>query len=129
MTANDADDTKRNSKGGRPKLSASQLRSERFELRLTIAEKAAITANAARAGQDVSDYLRSVAIGAEPSPAPANDDAPFAGNTALISEVNRIGNNVNQLARAVHRGADFQAYWREVGDQLRSVLERLTRPS
>ena len=125
MTPETAEQT-RNPKGGRPKKSAGEIRSTAVLLRLTISEKAAISANAERAGLDVSDYLRSLGTGtAAPARPASNDDALPAGNAALISEVNRIGVNVNQLTRAVHRGADFTQYWREVGRELEGVLQRL----
>lgn len=125
MTPETAEQT-RNPKGGRPKKAASELRSERVAVRLTISEKATISANAARAGMDVSDYLRLLGMGSPPPARPAsNDDGLPTGTVALISEVNRIGVNVNQLARAVHRGSDFTQYWREIGRELEGVLQRL----
>ena len=54
----------------------------------------------------------------------------------LIAELNRIGvrippiaNNVNQLTRSVHIGADFARYWRGVGDDLAVFAPSCTRPS
>jgi len=43
---------------------------------------------------------------------------------ALVVALNRVGNNVNQLTRSVHRGSAFQRYWKEVGGELRTVLHR-----
>jgi hypothetical protein len=44
---------------------------------------------------------------------------------ALVRELNCIGVNINQLSRATHRGADFTRYWREIGEKLEDILERL----
>ena len=44
---------------------------------------------------------------------------------ALISELNACGNNVNQLARSVHRGSDFTEHWREVSAQVTAALEKV----
>lgn len=44
---------------------------------------------------------------------------------ALVSEINAIGVNLNQLTRATHRGSEFVAYWREVGAKLEDTLERV----
>lgn len=118
----------RNPKGGRPKKADGELRSVRLTLRLTLAEKAAIDAHAAAAGVDVSRYLRGLALkGALPFS--AGDDglrpSPGRSDPALLSELNRIGVNVNQLARAVHRGADFVAYWRAIGAELERALAKV----
>ena len=53
-------------------------------------------------------------------PAPSRSSDP-----ALVSELNRIGVNVNQLARATHRGSDFVRYWNVVGEELRTVLGKV----
>ena len=34
-----------------------------------------------------------------------------ADRRALITELSRVGNNVNQLARAAHTDRDFLRYW------------------
>jgi hypothetical protein len=44
-----------------------------------------------------------------------------------LAEVNRIGVNVNQLARAVHTDRDFARYWQEIGQELHVVLEKVSR--
>ncbi len=44
---------------------------------------------------------------------------------ALVSELNAIGNNVNQLARSVHRGSAFSDFWEEVGQELQQALRKV----
>ena len=53
---------------------------------------------------------------------PVRAVAEAPADPALVAAINRIGVNVNQLARSVHRGSAFQDYWHEVGDELRAVL-------
>ena len=56
---------------------------------------------------------------------PADRNTPSSSaDPALIVALNKVGNNVNQLARSVHRGSDFQRYWQEVGGDLRTVLAK-----
>lgn len=45
-----------------------------------------------------------------------------------MSELNRIGVNVNQLARTVHRGRALPEFWQEVGTELRAALAHVVRP-
>ena len=69
----------------------------------------------------MSEYLRRRACGyTVPPPPPAR-----AGDAALLLAVNRIGNNVNQLAKATHLDREFVSYWKSVGEELREVLHRI----
>lgn len=107
--------------GGRPKKTDAEKRSERFNLRFTEAEIEHVRLQADAAGLEPHEYARRRVLGERvSSPSPAHRVDP-----ALISELNRIGVNVNQLARATHRGSDFAAYWREVGSELRAVLGKV----
>lgn len=107
----------------RPKKQPHERRTERFNLRFTVAELAHVEQQARAAGLDPTEYLRRRALGYTVPAAPARRTDP-----ALVSELNRIGVNVNQLARAVHTGRDFVAYWREIGAELSAILEKLVRP-
>ena len=66
--------------------------------------------------------MRRRVLGRPIPPAPSRSSDP-----ALVSELNRIGVNVNQLARATHRGSDFVRYWNAVGEELRNVLGKVMR--
>ncbi|WP_108676663.1 plasmid mobilization protein [Acuticoccus yangtzensis] len=100
----------------RPTKAAEEKRSETARFRLTVAERAFLRAQADAAGLTETEFLRRRALGLPVRAASQRSDP------ALVSELNRIGVNVNQLARATHRGSDFTRYWREVGAKLESVL-------
>lgn len=104
----------------RPKKQPHETRDQRFNLRLTLAEIDHVRAQAAAAGLDPHEYARRRALGHAVPPAPQRGSDP-----ALVSELNRIGVNVNQLARATHRGADFTRYWADVGRELQGALARV----
>ena len=104
----------------RPKKQSHERRSERFNLRYTLAEIEHIRAQAAAAGLEPHEYVRRRSLGHAVPPAPARSSDP-----ALISELNRIGVNVNQLARAVHRGSAFTEFWREIGDELADLRAKV----
>lgn len=112
---------RRNPKGGRPKKADGSLKDSHVIVRVSLVEKAAIQDAAAAAGVSASEYLRSLALDA-PLPAVARSADP-----ALLAELNAIGNNLNQLARSVHRGSAFQAYWKEIGKELEAVLAKAAR--
>lgn len=105
----------------RPKKLADERREHRHNLRFTLAEKLHIESQAMAAGLDVAEYLRRRAVGYTVPPAPSRR----GHDPALISELNRIGVNVNQLARAVHRGSDFTRHWQEISRQLTGTLEKV----
>lgn len=102
----------------RPKLADADRRDERSEQRYTLAELEHIKAQAQRAGISASEFIRRRAL-SQPVRA-ANVAAP---SPALISELNRIGVNLNQLTRAVHRGRDTSGQWDGLDVQLATVLE------
>jgi hypothetical protein len=88
---------------------------------LTVAEKLHVQSQAERAGLSEAEYTRRRVLGfVVASPAAARKNDP-----ALISELNRIGVNVNQLAKSTHTDGDFIRFWREIGDELRRVLAKL----
>ena len=103
----------------RPKKEPTEARDQRFNLRFTLAEIEHIRAQAHVAGLDPHEYLRRRALGHVVAPAAARQADP-----ALVSELNRVGVNVNQLARAVHRDSAFASYWREIGEELQAVLRK-----
>ena len=100
----------------RPKKAETEKPTEQINLRCTTAEIETVRENAARAGLSVSDYTRSRAVGI---PVRAQSSAM---DPALIVALNKIGNNVNQLARASHRGRDSIHSWEAVQYELRAVL-------
>jgi len=101
----------------RPRKSESDKRDERCEQRYTLAEIELVRQQAARAGLNSSEFIRRRAL-SQPVRAASNGNA----SPALISELNRIGVNVNQLARAHHRGSAFTDQWEQIGEQLSALL-------
>ena len=105
----------------RPKLEEHEKRTERHNLRFTLAEIDHIRTQADAAGLDVTEYLRRRALGYT---VPAGGSARRT-DPALVSELNRVGVNVNQLALATHTGRDFVRYWQEIGQEVSQILERV----
>lgn len=109
--------------GGRPQKTDAEKRTKRFNLRFTEAEIEHLRLKASAAGLEPHEYARRRVLGERVTTA----STARPTDPALVSELNRIGVNVNQLARATHRGSDFTAFWRDVGDDLRSALAKVLR--
>ena len=105
----------------RPKKQPEEKRDASIRADVTLAEKAYIKDQADLAGISEAEYLRRRALGFAVSPPPSKVDA------SLVSELNRIGVNVNQLALAVHTDRDFIRFWAEVGSELKAVLAKVAR--
>lgn len=74
-------------------------RSAQVHLRLTADEAARMRARAEASGLSLSAYIRRSALDGAPPPAPA---AGAGELRALYTELRRIGNNLNQIARAMN---------------------------
>lgn len=110
----------------RPKKHDVAKRTRIAQARLSIEEKALLIDAARRAGLSESDFIRARCLGHQIHPPKTRLDQ------SAIARLNRIGvqlagacNNTNQLARAVHRGSDFQHYWLEVGTELKAARSEL----
>ena len=90
---------------------------------LTEAENAALEARAAASGLSVASYLRAAALG---EAGPRARRRPTIEKELLgtaIAELNRVGNNVNQIARMGNIGKDIDpGFYAATGDELRQVL-------
>lgn len=108
----------------RPRKNADEKRSERFNLRYTIAERETVRNLAARSGLDEMEFQRRRVLDT-PLPLSRGSTDPLKisalNNYALA--LSKIGNNVNQLAAATHQGRDFVKYWREIGSELQVELQ------
>lgn len=119
--------------GGRPRKSDGEALSEILKFRTSISERAQIEAAARAAGLSVSAFVRQRALGHTPRATSSRTEAATISElNRLVVEAGRVGNNVNQLARSVHRDSAFQEWWREIArevdalnGQLRGALERL----
>ena len=103
----------------RPTKHQHEKRTERFNLRLTVAEIEHLREQAQAAGLAPHDYARRRVLGFRVAPAPGQADA------SLITEINRIGVNVNQLARAVNTGRTFKGDWQAISAELQRVLAKV----
>lgn len=104
----------------RPKKHEMEKRNRVIAFRATVAEEEHLREQAANVGLSLSDYTRRRSVGHVVA-APARPKF----DPALVSEVNRIGVNVNQLTQAVHMDREFVKYWREIGKELEALLEKL----
>ena len=75
---------------------AKETRSEILRFRVTPEEREKIELKALSSYRTVSTYLRDCALG--------KDIVVVSGIDALVSELRRVGNNLNQIARAVNSG-------------------------
>ena len=103
----------------RPTKQDAEKRRERFNLRFTLAEVENVRGQATVAGMQPHEYARRRVLGLPVHAAPGRADA------ALISEINRIGVNVNQLTRALNAGREFRGDWQDISNELRRVLEKV----
>ena len=102
-------------------MSKNRKRDVTLTIRLTAAEKDAIVRNAAKARMSLTDYIIASSLLKEIHV--AEDTRP------LISELKRIGNNLNQISMKINAGA-FQSYnFQEVIEMQRSIYEELYRIS
>lgn len=78
----------------RPRKEPDERRDARLPAaRLTLDERVFVDAQAAAAGLSTAEYIRRRVLGARVDPAPA------AADERLLLELNRVGVNLNQIAR------------------------------
>jgi len=102
----------------RPKKQPGEKRDQRFNLRFTTAEIAYLKTEAERTGLNLHEYARRRALGAKVTTRRVNRADP-----ALISELNRIGVNLNQLMPMGHLRKDISDECEEALSELRRILE------
>ena len=100
-------------------MSDNRKRNQTLTIRLTAAEKGAIVKNAAKARMSLTDYIVASSLLTEIHV--AEDTRP------LVTELKRIGNNLNQISMKINAGA-FQSYnFHEVIQMQRNIYEELVR--
>jgi len=109
----------------RPRKVAAEQKSEQVSVRLTAAERALLEEQAHANGVTVGQLIRRRALKLPVVPATVRGSDKSRVDASLITELNRIGNNINQLAHDANRGLTERPYWQKLGDELRKVLERL----
>lgn len=104
---------------GRPVKQEHEKRSEVVQTRVTLAEHEHMRGAAEAAGLSVSDYLRRRACGYMVTTGAARRSV----DPALVSELNRIGVNLNQITRNIHSGRRLRLHAKEVLRELETVLK------
>jgi hypothetical protein len=92
----------------RPKKEKTERRTQVWKCNLTPAEDLSVAMNAAAAGISRAEYQRRRLLGQSVTPPPARADA------AVIAELQRHGNNLNQIARDVNSGREYRGDWEAV---------------
>lgn len=109
------------SRGGRPIKQPEEKRCIQINIRVTLAEHDYYAGEATKVALSVSEYLRRAGLNMRIT-------APRGmADTALIRELNAIGVNINQLARAANRGQDERDYWRGIGAKLSFTLSEVLK--
>jgi anion-transporting ArsA/GET3 family ATPase len=111
----------------RPRKEPDERRDARLPAaRLTLDERVFVDAQAAAAGLSTAEYVRRRVLGVRVDPAPA------AADEKLLLELNRIGNNMNQIARnlnserPVHR-LDIDQTFNQLQNVMVNLSERVTK--
>jgi len=105
----------------RPKKAAKEKRSANFPpVRVTEAELIHVQDQAGMAGLSVSDYLRQRALSGKVTPRRTPAQA------SLLVELNRVGVNLNQIARSLNGGRkEDPQHIGFVLNELHGVMEKL----
>lgn len=102
-------------------MTENRKRNQTLTVRLTAAEKDAIIQKAEKAGMSLTDYIVASSLLTEIHV--AEDTRP------LVTELKRIGNNLNQISMKINAGA-FQSYnFQEVIELQKNIYEELYRIS
>lgn len=108
----------------RPRKDPAERRTRAIAVRLTASERAALEAAAAARGVTPTAYVRSAFQAAQGAPARQTRPIP-ALDASLVSALNRIGANLNQLARRANSGDLLQPG--ELPDALARIDQQLAR--
>lgn len=108
---------------GRPRKDAAELRCEVLRVRLTPTERANIDARAAQAGLPVSDFARRALTSVKIEARRAGDGAIPA---ALVADLGRVGNNLNQVAHAANIGRELRGLAETALAELRGLVSLIT---
>ena len=117
------DDTHKSLRGGRPRKDTSKLRSEWLRVRVTVDELHQVEQRAVEARLTPSDYVRHAVLDGR-----IEIKHPAASDPGTIIELQRIGNNLNQIARICNTtGNDRRARFIElhIDEELRPLLKLL----
>lgn len=105
----------------RPTKEPNEKLTEVVLTRLTLAEREYIRDQANAAGLSISEFIRRRCQGLPVQPPASRADAD------LLYELNRIGVNVNQIARATNTDREFRGDWQAIAEALRLALDRVAK--
>ncbi len=103
----------------RPTKHPDEQRSVRLSVRYTAAERVFLEDQSVAAGTAVSDLIRRRSLGLAVQPRRARADA------ALLSELNAIGVNLNQIARNLNAARSLREDAEVALSELRGVIARV----
>lgn len=100
-------------------MTENRKRNQTLTIRGTAAEKDVIVRNAAKARMSLTDYIVASSLLTEIHV--AEDTRP------LLTELKRIGNNLNQISTKINAGAFTSYNFQEVIDLQKAIYEELYR--
>lgn len=106
--------------GGRPKQTTDRAQTRHVGVRFTAAERAALDARAAAAGLSLSDFIRAASLDAAPPRRRRKADAEGVLSAVELRELNAVGVNLNQIARALNFGTR-----QPINDELQAAIDAL----
>ena len=98
-------------------MSENRKRNQTLTIRVTAAEKDAIVRNAAKARMSLTDYIVASSLLTEIHV--AEDTRP------LLTELKRIGNNLNQISMKINSGVFTSYNFQEVIQMQKAIYEEL----
>lgn len=108
----------------RPPLRPEERRDDRLpNLRVTAAERALIEERAAAAGLTLVDYCRRAIFKSRIAPKRTTADQ------SLLVALNRVGVNLNQIAKNNNAGRDLPAHFPLVLDEIHELVRKLSHGS
>jgi len=119
---------------GPPRRSGSESRraTDRVTFRLLPAERASVEARADAAGLSLGGYIRSLLFAAPLMRSRRRPSIQVLTLARLLAELNKIGSNINQLARCANMGTipdwpEIRAAQRDVHRAVEAILDTLDR--
>ena len=111
---------------GRPKLAPHERRDDHLpNIRVTTAEREELEARAARAGLTLTELTRRAVFSLN---VPERSSDTHLNSAALV-ELNRVGTNLNQIARALNAGRDLPHSLEAALMDIRAAVAELARGS
>lgn len=107
--------------GGRPKLDPEEKRSKLLKSYVTPEEYTLIRMKCNMAGMTASDFLRDLALDKEIDTSANPDELK-----KIRAQLGKIGGNINQIARAVNSGGEFdEERFKKMAHWLVKVIDQL----